>query len=209
MTNINFIVLPEDVFLLILSYNMAKYCSIESYRLVYDLIDSKNRMSDALMGKKGGLADASWTAEGVKALQDRETQLLKSAETLQKACRRHLLWKKHPHESLFIKIKAISTDKALLTALIDHQYAFVLRKASSLLIRPIIKLLLDYKATKGIIFEINEPSTNHNTALDWAINAKPKYKAGKVTQEGIIALLRESGGLTASEIAQQLPSRYP
>lgn len=188
---------------------MVERCLIGFYKQFDDFIDCKNRTSNTLKGKKERLADASWTTKGVIAQQDREAKLFKSAVTLQQAYRRHRLWKEHPHESLFVKIKAISADKSLLTALIEHQYAFVLRKASSQLMHQIIKLLLEYKAGKGIIFEVNEPSTNHNTALDWAIKAKPKYKAGKDTQQAIIALLRESGGLTESEIAKQLKDSEP
>jgi hypothetical protein len=189
---------------------MVERCSIGFYDPIYDLIDTSNRISAFKTDTNERRADFSWTKEGADAQRCREIQILNTSITLQRACRRYRLWQEDPHELLYVKIRAICNDKSLLIALIDHNYALVLRKSCSQLKLPIIKLLLEYKATKGITFEVNAPSSsNQSTALDWAIEAKPKNQAGKTIQESIIKLLRLSGGMTKLEIVQQLMDSEP
>lgn len=184
---------------------MVERCSIGFYDPIYDLIDTSNRISATFKTNRNErCADLSWTKEGAAAQGKRENQLLNASITLQRACRRHRLWQEDPQEFLYVKIRAICQEKTLLTPLIDHDYALALRRACSQLKLPVIKLLLEYKATKGIIFEVNAPSSsNQYTALDWAIEAKPKNQAGKTIQESIIKLLRLSGGMTKLEIVKQ------
>lgn len=193
--------------------DLYERCEIGFYDPIYDKIDTKNRLTSAYASKgKEIYCDQSWTKKGMDAKMIREENLLNASIALQKTCRRHMLWKNYPDESLFFKIKAICSKESsispridknyesLLTALRDKNYALALRRASNGLKVSIVRLLLEYKKNARIHFDLNEVSISANkTALDLVLEAKPSTNTGKAKQTEIIKLLEDAGAIKAYE----------
>lgn len=187
-------------------------CSIGFYDPIYDRIMTKNRVSSSLTAQKNEtLGDNSWTKQGMIDLINRETQILDASVALQRSCRRHILWKEHPEESLFFQIKTICSKESstspridknyasLLSALIDKDYALVLRRACSELKLSVVEVLLKYKKNRGIDFNLNAPSISTGaTALNLALECK---LSNQVKKQALVKLLRAEGAMTADEMS--------
>lgn len=147
--------------------------------------------------------DLSWLEKGEQKIAEYEKIAANAASSIQGFWKHHLFWKSNfSHNPLINRIKAICTNQQLLTALSNHNYALALRKASSELWMPIVILLLDYKQNRGIQFNINDSSSNGNTALDWVRKAKPKNQIDAEAQARIIEVLKAQGALESRQISE-------
>lgn len=82
----------------------------------------------------------------------------------------------YPHKILYAEAKTLCANNpkfdSYLNAIKEKQYSVALRKAASIGSLRLTTLLLNYRA--AIYFDVNERSSNGNTALDWIKQAKVK-----------------------------------
>lgn len=108
----------------------------------------------------------------------------------------------HHHERLMTKAKKLCGDNEhfmpLLNAIDKKDYSLALRKASSVVNLPLLKLILSYQEKLKI--DVNIPSSNGYTALDWVM----KSNSPKKDIEEATVMLRKFEALSSDEITSNL-----
>ncbi|WP_158618899.1 Fic family protein [Legionella qingyii] len=106
------------------------------------------------------------------------------------------------HERLMTKAKKLCGDNEnfipLLNAIDKKDYSLALRKASSVVNLPLLKLILSYQEKLKI--DVNLPSSNGYTALDWVM----KSNSPKKDIEEATAMLRKFEALSSDEITNKI-----
>jgi hypothetical protein len=97
------------------------------------------------------------------------------------------------HQKLLAEISKVCPEK-IMAALNKRNYSFALRLASSELHLLSVKLILKYKDHLNI--DVNIPSNNKNTALDWAAKAK----GSETIRQTIIEMLTTNGCQYATQM---------
>ena len=174
--------------------------SVLYYDALADQINLKNNISSAINSPApqppGSLADHSWTPEGMTAKMEREKTIQKAALIITKffkSLNPHQVLKNHCAKHIKNKIYLIELEK--------RQYNLVLRKASADLNYPLLHILLRFSARLNIA--INAPSSNGNTALDWAKQAE------SATKFKVIELLINHGAKTNREAGLYSTPKVP
>jgi hypothetical protein len=173
--------------------------SILFYDSIADLIKLQNDLATRMKNydremEIGELADMSWTKRGADATAKREKHLHKAAFTIQRFFK-----KIDPHTILKFYITKLCSDKPnYMKYLNEKKYSLLLRNASNDANAQLIRVLLKYKDQLKI--NVNEPSGNKNTALDWA-NQSTNIKSKKL----VVELLILSGAKTKEELAALQP----
>lgn len=180
--------------------------NIGFYPPIAKLIESKNSYSAAVESafkkeKIGCKGELSWLPEGMTDKKAREEKIQKATSVLQRACRRYLIWKQeHP---LLNEVLKVCHDKAILDPLRMNNFELALRRASFGLRHEVVALIVKHKREYQLELNINSQSeTNPKTALDWAMNAKPKTQTEKKAQSTIIQILKQADALTAAELQE-------
>lgn len=179
-------------------------CSTGFYDPIYDLIKTENSFFGMLKarttGKSNNPADQSWTAKGILNKQERERKMDDATKTIQSFWR-HTFHNQHYLANVVsARINKICKDKEVLTPLKEKNYTLALKKACARLNLDVIKILLHYKISKNLNLDLNAPSSNGNTALDWAKEAKTVSPAQKSKQKEIIGFMEKNGALSGAEI---------
>ena len=141
--------------------------SIGYYDSIFDNIKSQNEANLVLerltTGHKPG-GDLSWMPDGHKKMVSDDERLNQYASHVL-----HFWREKRPTKLIGAGAERILAVPALLGAVKDKRYALALRKAVVGGEAAVVKCLLDCRQKRIIDFNINESSSNGNTALDWAI----------------------------------------
>lgn len=162
--------------------------SIGYYDAIYDHIKSPNEIYQIVQvlreNKKPG-GDLSWMPDGQDRMQTDETKLEQySLKVLR-------FWReKRPTRLLGVGAQRIQEIPTISEALRDKRPALAFRKAVVGGEIAVIRCLLECRKKNIVPFDINEPSSNGNTALDWA--NLTKYPSDKI-KNTIISLLTDAG----------------
>lgn len=158
--------------------------SIGYYDLIYDNINSPNETLQVLKaihaGRKAG-GDLSWMPDGSSKMTADDAQLTSSAHFIS------TFWRK---KYFGFGAKDILATPVLVDAINKKHYALTLRKAVVGGKVAIIHCLLVCRTKKIIDFDLNESSSNGNTALDWAILTTTITDEAR---KNIINMLRAAG----------------
>lgn len=91
------------------------------------------------------------------------------------------------------------SEESLLLKIQNGEYSVALRNACNKKLFEIIPIILNYKDSLGI--DINEQSSNGNTALDWLIESK--NVSDQLQKDKVIELMREKGAYTQKELEKK------
>jgi hypothetical protein len=131
----------------------------------YNIPTAKNKLynSDRLLDKE------KKKQEGLQDIEEPETH------TILMHCSGYSLGVRTDaaHEKLLQRINKLSVNKPdadTMTAINSRQYNLALRKVSAKLQLSMLKILLDFKW--HLTIDVNAPSSNKKTALDWVLSCK-------------------------------------
>jgi hypothetical protein len=178
--------------------DIIRKSSVGFYDPIADVVTSRNSIIEQqkLQAKIGVLCDQSWTPAGKNLKKLREAKMDSSALKLQGFFKQIT----HPDAVLLRKAKKIcKADFYLLIK--QRKYSLLLRKACNEINLPLIGLLLKYRDKINI--QINECSSNGNSALDWINQAK----GHPLILQKAVQLLTDAGAKSGEAIRLLAPKK--
>ncbi|MFA6301551.1 MAG: glycosyltransferase family 88 protein [Legionella sp.] len=180
-------------------FKYAELCSFGFYTVLDNLVKSNNSIYASLISASQGKTNTSeqaWSLSGAKNRIARNDTLIKSTKIIQKN------WKHSLFNGNFIYAKSLQICKntPILQAIKEKNYSLALKRASSVGHLRVVELIVQFHHQKRISFDINEASSNGNTALDWINLNQATTATGKANKQRIIEILKQEGALTAAEL---------